>query len=72
MTLKVTTTLKELYRYFCHACTGVAFICEGTEPKNTPSVCNKCGNAVGSIKPENFLRLEPTHPAMYENKVVYK
>lgn len=59
------------YRYFCDKCTGVAFLSEGTNPKNKPSVCANCGLPIGELKPENFLPLEPNHPAR-KNGIFYK
>lgn len=57
--------LKPEFRYYCHGCTGVAFLSVGNEPKNPPHTCQQCGHVLGEIKPENFMVLEPNHPARF-------
>lgn len=50
--------MKPTHRYFCDACTGVAFtIAEGAEVTSIPKNCRMCGAPVGAIKKENFIKL---------------
>lgn len=44
------------YRYFCPACTGVAFYSVDKSEK-LPVVCQNCGKSLEEIKPENFIKL---------------
>lgn len=44
------------YRYFCDACTGIAFL---SADKKNPGVsaCQNCGKFIHTIKEENFINL---------------
>jgi hypothetical protein len=43
------------YRYFCPACTGVAFY--SVDIDTPQSTCAHCGAKLGEIKKENFIKL---------------
>lgn len=54
---KVEVKPQPTHRYYCDACTGIAFLhVEGAPlPKNP--VCKACGKPVGTVKQENFIKL---------------
>lgn len=52
------------FRYFCDGCTGVAFLASNKAGRGKPGTCGSCGHSLGEIKAENFLPLEPSHPAL--------
>lgn len=43
------------YRYFCDACTNIAFLAPSKD--YTESVCRSCGKPVGIPKVENYIKL---------------
>lgn len=44
------------FRYFCDACTGVAFyINDHKDPR--PTCCGNCGHTIGPLKKENFIKI---------------
>lgn len=47
---------KAKYRYFCDACTGVAFVVDEPAPKKD-IVCTACGTHLGPAKPENYIKM---------------
>ncbi len=44
------------FRYYCDACTGIAFfINEFNGPR--PTCCGNCGHPIGALKKENFIKI---------------
>lgn len=58
--VKNAPTPKATHRYFCEACTGVAFYCDQSKNSDKageyPKTCHACGAPV-VIKPQNFIKL---------------
>lgn len=61
---KIKTENKEVkptHRYFCDACTGIAFywVEQGVTPQTKfPANCQTCGTPIGKVKPENFIKIK--------------
>ena len=45
------------FRYYCDACTGIAFESEDRKPNPAPTHCKKCGMPLGALKHQNFINL---------------
>ncbi len=48
---------KQVYRYACPSCTGIAFYTEDPAKPAPVSHCANCGKVVGVIQKENFIAL---------------
>ena len=56
-TQPVQSQPKNEYRYYCDACTGIAFLSKGRKPEPAPTHCEKCGMPLGPLKYHNFIKL---------------
>lgn len=51
---KVEAKTKSLFRYFCHACTGIAFMSDVIAVKGTEK-CQVCGSTF-DIEEKNYIK----------------
>lgn len=51
---KVKASTKPLYRYFCHACTGIAFMSDVKRDKGTKK-CQVCGTIL-KLEEKNYIK----------------
>lgn len=45
------------YRYYCDACTGIAFYVVDIATAKIPNCCGNCAHPIGPLKKENFIKI---------------